>query len=603
MPTRFEDLLRQYERELGINHLLREEFARDFPQLAGALGAAGAAADLDPHVQRLLQGVALMNARTALQLERSQDDIAAALLEQNFPPAVRPFPSCTVVQFERPAMAEGLTEIPRGAELLLSGPDKLPLRFRTARAVTLAPLRLAEVAIHPAAACGAHARIPPGISHLLGLRFEWSGGPLRIGRNAPARLPLFIDADPALNAALRDCLFLRTRAAWVAQGGTWTACPAIPLAPAGFDEAAALLPPDSRAHPAFRLLLEYACFPEQFHFVDLDLAALAALAPSAPGCTLQLGLGGLLEEPDIVRLLAQLGPGHLRPYCSCAVNLFAKSSGPVDYDQLHTAYRLPTDAAHPHCYDIYHIDRVTAVAGGAAQPRCTSFRPLFGLTHGAADAGYWSMARDDTLADLSPGYEHTIALSRPDFEPFIEEDAALSVDLLCTNRDLPHRVEPGAPIELAAAIGDVKPRALRKPSRSYRFRVQDRWLLVSHLTLSRVSLASLDALRELLALHNLPRSAELQRQADGIVALDAKPGRVVWTECGAATAIRGVDLALTLDERAFAGAGVHGFIVLLDHFFGACVHTNSYVQLTVLSRQSGKEIIRCRPRSGTQHLL
>ncbi|MGZ3182150.1 MAG: type VI secretion system baseplate subunit TssF [Telluria sp.] len=607
MPTRFEDLLRQYERELGINHLLREEFARDYPQLAGALGAAGAAADLDPHVQRLMQGVALMNAQTALRIERSQDAIAEALLQANFPEVLRPFPSCTVVQFDlhaAPLAREQLAVIERGADLLGPPAGGIRCRFRTAGAVTLAPLRLARVRLVSAATAGAHARVPAGVSHILSIDIESLAGPLRIGTNAPARLRIFVDAEPALSAALRDTLFLRGRCAWIAHPGAdaWIACPAWPVAAAGFADDDALLPFDSRSHGAFRSLLEYACFPPQFEFLDLDLAALASVPPSTQ-ITLHLGVAGLFDEPDVVHLLSQVNERHLRLFCTCAVNLIAKAAGPVDFNHTRASYPLPSDAARPDVYDIYSIDRVTALADGV----CTTFRPLFSLEHGMAPGGtYWAAHRDETLAHISPGYEHALSLEDGGSVPLGARPASLSVDLTCTNRDLPHLAPVGAAdgdFTMAALPGVFPIRALRKLSHTYRFGAPERWRVVAHLALTQASLTERAALAELLALYNLPRSPELQRQADGINAVASQPARLLWTECGAATAVRGVEVSVTLDEQAFAGSSAAMFITLLDHLLGGCVHVNSFVQLTVLSLATGKVIARCKPRSGSMQLL
>ena len=57
-------------------------------------------------------------------------------------------------------------------------------------------------------------------------------------------------------------------------------------------------------------------------------------------------------------------------------------------------------------------------------------------------------------------------------------------------------------------------------------------------------------------------------------------------------------MTVTLDEAAFIGIGVHGFAQILDHLFGLNVHLNSYTQLVVVSHASGKELLRCPPRSG-----
>jgi type VI secretion system protein ImpG len=37
---------------------------------------------------------------------------------------------------------------------------------------------------------------------------------------------------------------------------------------------------------------------------------------------------------------------------------------------------------------------------------------------------------------------------------------------------------------------------------------------------------------------------------------------------------------------------------VIDTFFGLYVHLNSFVQLVVVSKRTGEEILRCKPRSG-----
>ncbi len=67
--------------------------------------------------------------------------------------------------------------------------------------------------------------------------------------------------------------------------------------------------------------------------------------------------------------------------------------------------------------------------------------------------------------------------------------------------------------------------------------------------------------------------------------------------------MHGSEVRLTIDEDAFVGAGLHLFAQVVDQFFGMLVHINSFVELVILSQQSGKELMRCSPRSGTLKLL
>jgi type VI secretion system protein ImpG len=61
-------------------------------------------------------------------------------------------------------------------------------------------------------------------------------------------------------------------------------------------------------------------------------------------------------------------------------------------------------------------------------------------------------------------------------------------------------------------------------------------------------------------------------------------------------------MRLTIDEDAFVGTSLHLFVQVIDQFFAMYVQTNSFTELAILSHQSGKELFRCKPRSGSMPL-
>jgi type VI secretion system protein ImpG len=127
----------------------------------------------------------------------------------------------------------------------------------------------------------------------------------------PPRLRLFVDGEASTRAALIDALFLRGACAFVQADGeaAWLPLAKMPLALAGFAEDDAMIPFPARSHPALRLLSEYFCYPEKFHFIDLDTAALRALLPPrCTGFTLHVVLNGLAGDADAARLLGGIGP-------------------------------------------------------------------------------------------------------------------------------------------------------------------------------------------------------------------------------------------------------------------------------------------------------
>ena len=107
----------------------------------------------------------------------------------------------------------------------------------------------------------------------------------------------------------------------------------------------------------------------------------------------------------------------------------------------------------------------------------------------------------------------------------------------------------------------------------------------------------------MLTLYDLAQSPISRRQIGGIIAMEQQE-TTAWIRHKRGTSlVHGMEIRLTLDEAAYTGAGLHLFTQVLDEFLGRYVHLNSFVELVVLSHHSGKELFRCKPRSGSTHLL
>jgi type VI secretion system protein ImpG len=185
----------------------------------------------------------------------------------------------------------------------------------------------------------------------------------------------------------------------------------------------------------------------------------------------------------------------------------------------------------------------------------------------------------------------------------------VSIELTCSNREVPTRLAIGAAggdLQHEAAASNLPVRLLRKPSRPYRFATgkDAQWRLISHLSLNHHSLSQhgLPILKEILELYNLPASDVTRRQIEGITALSHRSASV-WLQDGhGGSLVYGIDVLLTIDEAAYVGGGLHIFAQLIEHFLAMYVQFNSFTRLIVCSQQSGKELIRCLPRSGMQAL-
>jgi type VI secretion system protein ImpG len=610
-----DELLRYYEEELGLFGQFAREFRARYPKPASELHLAGETYE-DPSVARLIQSVALMSARIRKRLDDDYPKFTESLLESLYPHYLRPMPSHTIVQVGGHGDAElpdAVSLLPRGTMLRTSARHDSVILFRTVYDVQLAPLRVAQLNFAPLAKAPRSLRLPRGAASTIGITVD-TPGPRPLAEVLPARLRLFVDGEASTRAALIDALFLRGACAFVQAGfdAAWLPLPTIPLALAGFEEDDAMIPFPARAHPALRLLSEYFCYPEKFHFIDFDTTALRALLP--PRCTsftLHVVFNGLSVDSDAARLLASVGPGNLLPFCTPVINLFPKAGAPLQLSYTSADYPLLADGSHAADYEIHSVDAVRLVREGAGSGSVTQFAPLYAANGGEAHEGnhYWITRRDHAVAAVSPGHEMRIALIDADFRTTDTAGATLSTMLTCTNRDLPAQLRYGDPqgdLRTDELSGVAPIRMLRKPSPSYRFGSARgaHWRLISHLSLSHTSLttAGLDDFRKMLALYDLPHSPAAQRLIAGIHGLEHGAVRAWVRTAPVSTLMPGIGIRMTVDEEAFAGGSLFVFARVLDHYFALNGQLNCFTRLQVVSRQTGQELLACEPRHSSRPL-
>jgi type VI secretion system protein ImpG len=599
---RMKDLLPYFERELVVLRRYGAEFGSRFPRVAGGLYAASG----DPHAERVLQGTALLAARIQKRLDDGYPQVTERLLESLYPHCLRPFPSCSTVAFDAPGPASAPRVIPRGTDLASKqAVAGVHCRFRTAADVSLAPVAIRATTFDPLIRAPSGTKLGADVTASLSITIASVSGLLTLHDMPLEKLRVFIDGDPSLSAALRDALFLHASGAFVeAPDGRWLPLAESPIIPAGFSEAEALIPYGRRSHPAWRILLEYFCFPDKFRFFDLDLAALRPFLPTgARSVTLHLALAGIRPDASAARMLRAVGPANLRLFCAPVVNLFPHHARPVAVTGTTADYSLVPDVTRPEGYEVYAVDAVRKRSRDGEG--IVEFKPMHACRNPAAAKGYyWALRHDDVLAEISPGYEKRLSVIDEDLSAQAAERSTVSADILCTNRDLPHQLScgvPGGDLSVSATADGIHVRLLATPTRQSRFASGEaQWALNAYLTLNHHALIpdGLDALRELLKLHDLPQSSITQRMIDGVVGLDHR--QVTGWMCHeyGQSLVHGIEVHITVDEEAFAGSGMHLFAQVMDQFLALYVQVNNFVELVLLAQRDKREIIRCKRRSG-----
>jgi type VI secretion system protein ImpG len=609
-----EELLPYYERELLHLRHYSADFAQRYPKIAGRLLPADEHSD-DPHIEQMVQAIALLDARIGKKLKDDYPQCVEALLDVMHPHYLRPFPACSIAQFSVTAITGDEPysyRLARGTEWISRSINGVQCRFKTAYDVTLAPLAISEARYVPAAA--APVVLPVKAAGIVSITFE-STAPQQDLRSLGLRsVRTHLNGESAFIAALADGLFIHALASYVETDGNgrWKPLRAVPVAQAGFDKNDELLEYPWKSHPAYRPLAEYFGFPEKHDFVDFDLGAILDTAGLCRRVTLHVVLKEGHGNPHAARLLDSLSATHFRLFATPVINLFRRPGEPIRVTHSKVAYPVVADSSHASAYDIYSIDSVNLVRQTPTRSRVMEFRPIFSQRYGddPRSMRYWFARRDPAMALTSPGYETEISVIETDFDPMASQTDTLSLELTCTNRDLPSRLAIGLEggdlflrdsddnggLSLGAAM-------LRRPTQTLRFERSDalRLRLATHLALDHLSLAEMnvDALKAALALYDLRRSAVTLRHIEGIVGVEAREATIELPGKPFMTAVRGTELRMTLDEKHFVGASIATFVGAINTFLGYLVQINSFVQLVVVSKHTGEPIMRCKPRSST----
>jgi type VI secretion system protein ImpG len=612
-----EQLLPYYERELTYLRELSGEFAQRYPKIARRLSLEGEQSE-DPHVERMIEAFAFLAARVHRKIDDEFPQITEAFMQVLYPHYTQPFPSCTILQFEtdpdKPEIG-GRHTIPRHHPAISPPVGGMPCRFRTCYQVDLYPLTLKSTQLQLVRGSEYLRRIAPNAAAAITLEFETQGA-VPVAQIGLESLRFFLDGEPALMHLLYELLVARCAHVRVSDGSDDAArtltLPASALTPVGFAADEALLDYDERSFAGYRLLSEYFAFPDKFLFVDLNGLDANVLQHGGTRLRVQIFLSNFPDTERHHRLAQTLSPNNFRLGCTPVVNLFRHAAEPIRLSHQKATYPVNADSRHPLAYEVVSIDAVTSVEKVGAQDSFREVLPFYSIRHHAREddqRAFWYATREASTREHDKGTNMEISFVDLGFTPQRPELEVLSIELTCSNRDLPAQLPfggSGSGVHTDFALPQIsivkRARPLRKPTASMRPPIKRglQWRLISHLSLNHLSIVSQgkDALQEMLTLYNHTQSSTAARQIQGIDAIDSRPCTTRVSGKHFSGFVRGMEITLTLDEQAFVGVGMVLFGSLLERFFGLYCGPNSFTRLVLRSRQQEQEIAKWPARTG-----
>ena len=600
-----EQLLPYYEKQLQEFGQQSREFAQKYPKIAQRLSLNQEQID-DPHIERLIQAFSLIAARIDKKLADSYDLFTHSLFEVMFPQYLRHFPACTVVSFEDINKLKQLSTahiIPQKTALKSRSFKGVQCEFNTSNEVRLLPITLTNLEFQTSPSTHMHLNQNATLS----LKFE-------IFNDAQQWLldeilPIYLDAISNFPLQVLDSIF-RKETGFSIRVGQRVVEIANPFAVMGFSEQESLLPIDQHTHHAYRLLMEYFCFPEKFNYLNFDLSVLKGLLQQQNDFEVLIHLKLNLNDQAIVRNYSELNIANFKLFTTPAINLFEKQAEPQKISHTQLQYPLITDAHHPELYQVYSIIEMKMVREKTNQEQThLAVLPFFAMSHYHNDKVqfFYSLNYSPTQTkNMQMGY----SIVSKHLKPYEIKSDFISTKLLCSNGDLPHEALSQSNNILNLNDSSLARRALilKRPTSPYHFdkNSNEQWRIISHLSLNTLALMKGDALshvKELLALYNLPHSKENILLIDALKQLKFSTTNKLMNAKPFPMFIRGVKAELTVNKSVFRGHSLYIFSQLLSHIFNLKVQINSFVDVVVKDNLNQQEIYQCVHNVGGKTLL
>ena len=609
-----EELLTYYEEELTYLRRMGAEFARKYPKIASRLQLEPERCE-DPHVERLLEGFALLAARVHLKIDDDFPQITNALLATVYPHFLRPIPSMSIAELaldpEQGKPSTG-TPVPRGTLLYSREVEGVPCKFRTCYDVTLWPLNVVEANWTTPDRLSPPVRVADtvGVVRLV-LRCNPDVTFDKLGARS---LRFYLNGETNLVHTLYELLCNNCTQIMVRdlsqRGKAPLLLDASRLIPAGFGENEGMLPFSRRSFQGYQLLQEYFLFPEKFFFLDLH------------GMD-EIGAAGFKDHVEVLFLISRferqdrsqllevgLSSASFRLGCTPIINLFPQTAEPILLDKKSFQYPVVPDVRRQHVMEVFSLEEVLATR--AETQEIEKYEPFFSY-HDASSRDknrvYWHATRRSSGFRNDERTELDLWFADQSGKPIQPQADVITLRCTCSNYTLPSRLPFGNPagdfqLEGASAIRKIV--CLRKPTDTVRPpSEQDAfWRLTSHLSLNYLSLVNegKDALKQLLQTYNFSNSIYVHNQISGITDLRSKRHFARLASEGGIITARGTRVEMQLDEEQFVGGGVFLFAAILERFLGMYVSMNSFTQL-VATTQQRKEVLREWPPRAGQSIL
>ncbi len=602
-----EQLLQYYNRELAYLRRQGAEFARAYPKVAGRLRVSDEAVE-DPHVSRLLEGVAFLTSQIRQRLDNHFPELTDILMGNLYPDYQAPIPSMTVLQLSASRAQTHCAPLGHN-QAFETRVEKMPdCEFRAPGEHYIAPVTVTSASFQNTPFDAPRPAGTEGAQSVITLRLE---APTSFRDMDLPWLRFYLHGQSHLSNELYD-LIHRTGLGFtvspVSDQRHLAFYPSGRIRPVGFAGDEALVPYSKRSLEGFRLLVEFFLFPEKFLFTQLD---------EMTGCwpdTREIDITFYLSETS-AELEKSFQADHMRLWCVPAVNLFEETLEPSPIDDTRHEHTLVSRYRKADAFEVVQVDAVSLVNSG----KIREMAPYYGLGHPRWQTDldlYWHLHRrpaDWAGGQMEPGTETVLSLVDNRYEnrdlDSIPNDEALVIKAQCCNRNVPDRLPFGGGAPEFRAVSEPlidKATALMAPTSTVRPELSgaSRWQFIRHLNLEYFTGDdACDRLKAVLQLYDFRQTPESSALVEGIEKVDvrrvaARVGHGVRSGLS-----QGTEFRITFSRPRYAGTSIYLFSAVLDRFFAQFAQLNSFTRLRIRLSGHSRDYHVWPARAGERELL
>lgn len=589
-----DDLLAYYERELAWFKQASGHFAENYPKIAAHLKLSADIVE-DPHVSRLIESVALLNARIQSRIDEDFPAITEAMLEHLYPHYLAPIPSMFIVELIATEGLDALEHVPVGTEVQTDPVDGLACRFRTVLPVDLLPYKIATAKLLPRPFVTPLSEKVRRAASVLTLELKSNQPEFSLAENERDYLDLHLRSSQVGAWRLYDLLNLHCLGI-VVTAGAHDDSPIL-LSPTcieqpAFNDGYPLLVYGHHAETAYRYLTELFALPEKFLFLRIN-GLQQATRQKKGSLTFYFYFGESDRE-----LERTLNDSFFSLSSTPVINLFSQACEPIAPNAADIEYLALPDSRFYRAFEIQAIEQVNRIEEATGES--VRVAPFHGMQHVLDKQSlYWHGRRRPSLYEgrADSGYDYYLSLSHLNGDTPLEKGFTVSVQALCSNRNLPVKLPYGGgqpklfPSDSINNLREI--RALSAPSQPRRLDLGHGtlWRLIAHLNLNLTSLTHhrnpAEPLRELLRLYDYSNAALNRALVNAIETVSTHLCTVPLRQGNRSVICQGVDVEIVFNDSQLAGFSLLLFGEVLNHFLASYVSINSFTQLT--TRIKGKE--------------